>query len=84
MSPLRDASDLGCAADLWPSATFLPVTLQAAWAKVLSDAASAVAAGSGKSPVAGPSVEAKVEVETADGMGWLGLVAAPWNQQTYI
>ena len=54
MSPLRDASDLGCAADLWPSATFLPVTLQAAWAEVLSDAASAVAAGSGKSPVAGP------------------------------
>lgn len=73
MSPLRDASDLGCAADLWPSATFLPVTLPAAWAEVLSDAASAVATGSGKSPVAGPSVEAKVEVEMADGMGWLGL-----------
>ena len=86
MSPLRDASDLGCAADLWPSATFLPVTLQAAWAEVLSDAASAVAAGSGKSPVAGPSVEAKVEVEMLmvwDGWGY-GLVAAPWNQQTYM
>ncbi len=45
--------------------------------KVLSDAASTVPAGSGKSPVVGPSVEAKVEVEMADGMGWLGLVTTP-------